>query len=298
MKRVGWVLTSIRTTTAREEVDGVVRGASAVKADATLGQVAHDEGIAGLVVVDARGDDIPLLVRRAGTIDQGDRDQVLPEVTSGGVDEEALAVGGPDLHVAERTHGGAIEGLSLGDGSGVQGAASAGDGDGGSGAESQDGTTIGSSGCGGGSFARGEIGADSCRGGCQDIGVAGGRSNCHGQGALGAGGGGKSLNYGCLRVGVGCDSRGRRLGGGLSSGSSRGSVGTATAVSSASSSSTTKGEGLVGISSVAVSDVDDIALDCEARAGLVLGLEGERSGSALEAEELRVGNLATYTGDG
>ncbi len=292
VKRAGWVLTSVCTTTAREEVDGVVRCAAAVEANATLGQVAHDEGIAGLVVVDARGDDVPLLVGRAGTIHESDGDQVLAEVTGGGVDEEALAVGGPDLHVAERTHGGLVEGLGLGDGSGVQGAASAGDGDGGGGAEGQNGTCSGNSGRGGGSSARGEIGAGSRRGGCLDIGVGGGRSNRHGQGALGAGGGGgSSLCHGSLGIGIGCNSRGRGLGGGgFSSSGSSGSVGAGAAVSSASSGSTSKGERLVGISRVAVSDVNDIALDCEARPGLVLGLKGERSGSALEAEELRVGD--------
>lgn len=78
-----------------------------------------------------RRDDIPLLPRRAGTIHQRDRDQVLPEIPRRRVDGQTLAVGRPDLDVGEGARGGLVALVGFGCRGGVEDAAGAGDGEGG-----------------------------------------------------------------------------------------------------------------------------------------------------------------------
>jgi hypothetical protein len=64
-------------------------------------------------------------------------------------------------------------------------------------------------------------------------------------------------------------------------------------VATISNGSLTECKGLVGVAGIALGDVEDAAIDGEARALFVLGLERKGPGSAIECEELRIGNLAT-----
>lgn len=76
----------------------------------------------------ALGDDVELLVRTAVAGFQLDGDQVLAEIARGGVDGEALPVGGFDGCGGEGARGGGVAGVGFGGSGGVEDAAGAGDG--------------------------------------------------------------------------------------------------------------------------------------------------------------------------
>lgn len=118
-------------------------------------------------------DNIPLLVRRAGAVNQRHGDQVLPEVAGRRVDREALPVGRTDFDPREGSGGGRVPLVGFCGGRGLKVSACSGDGD-------------GSGGVGGGNPA----------------GAAGDCCCCCSRDGAGAGLGGGGLGWLCLGFGV------------------------------------------------------------------------------------------------
>lgn len=152
------VRTSIGTTSAREH-DYLVAGCAAViEVEARVREAADNERLPVLVVVQALSNKIEFLPVAAVAGLDGDRGQVLAEVTRSRVDREALAVGALDLDAGGSTGGSQVLLLGLGDSGAVEGSTSTGD---------LDGRRRGCSSCTG-SLGGGGAG----RSGCRDIGLS------------------------------------------------------------------------------------------------------------------------------
>jgi hypothetical protein len=98
----------------------VASGAAVVEVEASVGQAADDKGLARLIVVDAFSDEVEFLTLAAVARLDGDGNQVLTEVTSGGVNGETLAVGALDLDTSGSTGGSKVLGLGLSNSGGVE----------------------------------------------------------------------------------------------------------------------------------------------------------------------------------
>jgi hypothetical protein len=129
--RVSSSTLTIGTTAAGEEDDSVTGSTTRIEVEATLGEGADDERGSGDVVVLATGDDVELLVGASGAVFDRDGDQFLSEVSSLGVDEEALPAVGTDGDAGEGPGGGVVPLVGFGSSTGLERTTSARDRDGG-----------------------------------------------------------------------------------------------------------------------------------------------------------------------
>lgn len=118
--RVGNLSTTIGSPTARKQVNLIPSLASRIKVQACLREGAHNESLALLVVVLARGDDVPALAVRGTARSDLHGRKIGSEVAGELVHEEAFSVCRLDLHVGKGSCGGVVTLVSFFGGSLVE----------------------------------------------------------------------------------------------------------------------------------------------------------------------------------